>query len=173
MDLKKKLSQLRKEKGLTQLELAEALQVSRQAVSRWEVGTAVPALDNLVILSEVYGVPLDDLIQNETTVPAAQTEEKAPEGEVQEKTPPPSPLTVRVFKPRTALASLLLAVLLVGVGVLIGLNLPRKEKLDLGEQVMIKDLPPAQLEQTPTDIEDELNWLETTVKGLLEEEPSP
>ncbi len=173
MDLKKKLSQLRKEKGLTQLELAEALQVSRQAVSRWEVGTAVPTLDNLVILSEVYGVPLDDLIQNETTVPAAQTEEKAPEGEVQEKTPPPSPLTVRVFKPRTALASLLLAVLLVGVGVLIGLNLPRKEKLDLGEQVMIKDLPPAQLEQTPTDIEDELNWLETTVKGLLEEEPSP
>ena len=173
MDLKKKLSQLRKEKGLTQLELAEALQVSRQAVSRWEVGTAVPTLDNLVSLSEVYGVPLDDLIQNETTVPAAQTEEKAPEGEVQEKTPPPSPLTVRVFKPRTALASLLLAVLLVGVGVLIGLNLPRKEKLDLGEQVMIKDLPPAQLEQTPTDIEDELNWLETTVKGLLEEEPSP
>ena len=173
MDLKKKLSQLRKEKGLTQLELAEALQVSRQAVSRWEVGTAVPTLDNLVVLREVYGVPLDDLIQNETTVPAAQTEEKAPEGEVQEKTPPPSPLTVRVFKPRTALASLLLAVLLVGVGVLIGLNLPRKEKLDLGEQVMIKDLPPAQLEQTPTDIEDELNWLETTVKGLLEEEPSP
>lgn len=37
---------------------------------------------------------------------------------------------------------------------------------------MIKDLP-AQLERTPTDIEDELNWLETTVKGLLEEEPSP
>jgi transcriptional regulator with XRE-family HTH domain len=173
MDLKKKLSQLRKEKGLTQLELAEALQVSRQAVSRWEVGTAVPTLDNLVSLSEVYGVPLDDLIQNETTVPAAQMEEKAPEGEIQEEKPPPSPLPVRVFKPRTALASLLLAVLLVGVGVLIGLNLPRKEKLDLGEQVMIKDLPPAQLERTPTDIEDELNWLETTVKGLLEEEPSP
>ena len=145
MDLKKKLSQLRKEKGLTQLELAEALQVSRQAVSRWEVGTAVPTLDNLVSLS----------------------------GEIQEETLPPSPLPVRVFKPRTALASLLLAVLLVGVGVLIGLNLPRKEKLDLGEQVMIKDLPPAQLERTPTDIEDELNWLETTVKGLLEEEPSP
>ena len=100
-------------------------------------------------------------------------EEKAPEGEIQEETLPPSPLPVRVFKPRTALASLLLAVLLVGVGVLIGLNLPRKEKLDLGEQVMIKDLPPAQLERTPTDIEDELNWLETTVKGLLEEEPSP
>ena len=173
MELKEKLSRLRKEKGLTQLELAEALNVSRQAVSRWEVGTAVPTLDNLVSLSEVYGVPLDDLLQNETAVPAAQTEEKVPEREIQEKTPPPSPLTVRVFKPRTALASLLLAVLLVGVGVLIGLNLPRKEKLDLGEQVMIKDLPPAQLERTPTDIEDELNWLETTVKGLLEEEPSP
>ena len=136
------------------------------------------------IRQAVYSLPSDyrvGLVAYNTDIqtvivpgtPAAQMEEKAPEGEIQEETLPPSPLPVRVFKPRTALASLLLAVLLVGVGVLIGLNLPRKEKLDLGEQVMIKDLPPAQLERTPTDIEDELNWLETTVKGLLEEEPSP
>ena len=67
MELKEKLSQLRKEKGLTQLELAEMLNISRQAVSRWEVGTAIPALDNLVILSELYGVPLDDLVQKEVS----------------------------------------------------------------------------------------------------------
>ena len=67
MELRKKLSQLRKEKGLTQLELAEMLNVSRQAVSRWEVGSAVPTVDNLVSLSEVYGVPLDDLVRFEDT----------------------------------------------------------------------------------------------------------
>lgn len=64
MELKQKLSDLRRRKGLTQLELAEMLSVSRQAVSRWEVGTAVPSLDNLVSLSEVYGVPLDYLVHD-------------------------------------------------------------------------------------------------------------
>ena len=77
MDLKKKLSQLRKEKGLTQLELAEALQVSRQAVSRWEVGTAVPALDNLVSLSEVYGVPLDYFVHGHMEQPPEMPEKPA------------------------------------------------------------------------------------------------
>ena len=65
MELKKKLAGLRKGKGLTQLELAEALSVSRQAVSRWEVGTAVPSLDNLVSLSRLYGVPVDYLVHDE------------------------------------------------------------------------------------------------------------
>lgn len=69
MELKKKLSQLRKEKGLTQLELAEAMNVSRQAVSRWEVGSAVPTLDNLVSLSKVYSVPLDYLVHDEMEEP--------------------------------------------------------------------------------------------------------
>lgn len=69
MELRKKLSQLRKEKGLTQLELAEALNVSRQAVSRWEMGTAVPSLDNLVGLSEVYSVSLDYLVHDKIEKP--------------------------------------------------------------------------------------------------------
>ena len=65
MELKKKLSQLRKTRGLTQLELAEALKVSRQAVSRWEVGTAVPSLENLIALSNLYHVTLEYLIRDE------------------------------------------------------------------------------------------------------------
>lgn len=72
MELNNKLSQLRKNKGLTQLELAEALNVSRQAVSRWEVGTAVPTLDNLVALSRLYSVPLDDLVRDEREKPSEQ-----------------------------------------------------------------------------------------------------
>lgn len=48
MNLQDKLVQLRKRNGMSQLELAEALDVSRQAISKWELGTAIPTLDNLV-----------------------------------------------------------------------------------------------------------------------------
>lgn len=64
MNLHTKLVSLRKEKGLTQLDLAERLNVSRQAISRWEVGTAVPSIDNLKILGELYGVPVDYLLDD-------------------------------------------------------------------------------------------------------------
>lgn len=62
MDLQTRLVSLRKQKGLTQLDLAEKLNVSRQAISRWEVGAAVPSTDNLKVLSELYGVSVDYLL---------------------------------------------------------------------------------------------------------------
>lgn len=61
MELKEKLTQLRKEKGLSQLELAEIMDVSRQAVSRWETGLSIPSVDKLKRLSDLYGVSLDSL----------------------------------------------------------------------------------------------------------------
>lgn len=64
MNLPEKLTQLRKEKGLTQASLAETLNVSRQAISRWEVGTAVPSTDNLKVLSELYEVSVDYLLND-------------------------------------------------------------------------------------------------------------
>ena len=75
MELKQKLADLRKGKGLTQLELAEMLSVSRQAISRWEVGTAVPTLDNLVALSNLYHVPLDYLVHDKVEKPSKAPEE--------------------------------------------------------------------------------------------------
>ena len=66
MELKEKLVALRKEKGLTQLAVAEKLFVSRQAISRWESGVALPSTDNLKSLSELYGVPVDYLINKES-----------------------------------------------------------------------------------------------------------
>ncbi len=68
MSLAKKLVSLRTQKGLTQMDLAERLNVSRQAVSRWEVGAAVPSTDNLKILSELYGVSVDDILKGEAVV---------------------------------------------------------------------------------------------------------
>ena len=62
MKLEERLTALRKKKGLSQLELAEVLGVSRQAVSRWEVGASAPGMENLLALSRLYGVPLDELV---------------------------------------------------------------------------------------------------------------
>lgn len=62
MELNEKLVALRKKKGLSQAELAEAIKVSRQAISRWEVGTAIPSADNLMWLSKFYDVSMDELM---------------------------------------------------------------------------------------------------------------
>lgn len=65
-----KLAELRKKSKLTQSEVAEALGVSRQAVSRWETGEIIPSAKNRRRLSELYGEPLDDLVS--VNVPAPE-----------------------------------------------------------------------------------------------------
>ncbi len=68
MDLEKlgqRLYDLRKEHQYSQEELAEKINVSRQAVSRWERGEVAPDTENLICLSELYDVSLDELIQRE------------------------------------------------------------------------------------------------------------
>lgn len=57
-----RLAQLRKDKGYSQEEAAAALFVSRQAVSKWERGESAPDTDNLIALSKLYGMPLDELL---------------------------------------------------------------------------------------------------------------
>lgn len=75
MELKEKLAQLRKDHGLSQNDLAEKLNVSRQAVSRWEQGTAVPSSDNLIYLSRLYGITLDELVYGKEEIENEQAEE--------------------------------------------------------------------------------------------------
>jgi transcriptional regulator with XRE-family HTH domain len=67
MQFGEKLQQLRKERGLTQEELAEQLGVSRQAVARWETTGIYPEMDNLIRLSDCLGVTVDALVR---TAPA-------------------------------------------------------------------------------------------------------
>ena len=67
VSLAEKLVRLRKEKGLTQMELAGELHVSRQAISRWEAGYAMPGMDNLKLLSELYEVSVDFLLNDNLT----------------------------------------------------------------------------------------------------------
>lgn len=73
---REKLILLRKEKGLTQMQVAEDINVSRQAVSGWETGAVVPSIENLKSLSVLYGVPVDHLLSREERFLTETTEEK-------------------------------------------------------------------------------------------------
>lgn len=64
MKLEEKLVSLRKAKGLSQMKLAEKMNVSRQAISRWETGAAIPSSENLKYLSDLYSVSLDYLLSD-------------------------------------------------------------------------------------------------------------
>ena len=87
INLAEKLMSLRKEKGMSQMELAEKLNVSRQAISRWEVGAAVPSTDNLKMLSELYGVSVDYLLNDAVENPSKNTENQELLSERQRKNP--------------------------------------------------------------------------------------
>lgn len=63
----KKLTELRKHFSLSQEALAEKVGVSRQAISKWERGEASPDTDNLLSLSKIYNVSLDDLLGEKTS----------------------------------------------------------------------------------------------------------
>lgn len=67
MEMKDRLVQLRKKKNMTQADLAEALNVSRQAVSRWETGVSLPSTENLIELSKLYEVGVDVILGRERT----------------------------------------------------------------------------------------------------------
>lgn len=66
---------LRTDKNLSQDELAEKLYISRQAVSKWENGDATPDLDNLVKLSEIFTVSLDELVNGKKSVPTKEEDD--------------------------------------------------------------------------------------------------
>lgn len=65
MELNEKLLQLRKKNGFTQAELAEKLNVSRQSVSNWELGTVTPSIERLKALSQLYNVPWESFLSDE------------------------------------------------------------------------------------------------------------
>ncbi|MGX7024956.1 helix-turn-helix domain-containing protein [Vagococcus hydrophili] len=76
MTLGRRLKQVRVEKGFSQAEVADFLNISRQSISRWETDKAYPDLDNLVELSKYYEVSIDELL----------TETKVLQHEINQKT---------------------------------------------------------------------------------------
>ena len=65
IEIANKLLQLRKEKGLSQEQLAQKLGISRQAISKWERAEASPDTDNLIELAKLYDISLDELLLHE------------------------------------------------------------------------------------------------------------
>lgn len=74
MELGEKLCFLRKKRGISQLELAEILNVSRQAVSRWEQGGSTPSTENLVSLGRLYDISVDVLVNDDLQLPLDGTQ---------------------------------------------------------------------------------------------------
>lgn len=68
MMLQEKLKELRKQSGLTQEQTAEKLSVSRAAIARWETGKGIPDISNLIAISELFEISLDELIKGDSKV---------------------------------------------------------------------------------------------------------
>ena len=116
MELNERLAQLRKEHGLSQNDLADQLKVSRQAVSRWEQGLAMPSSDNLIYLSKLYGITLDELIY-----PRYESKEQKTTQDMKEE-------HIENQKKKNGLLPLFIAVLL---GLIIGIAVSSSEKAEI------------------------------------------
>ena len=79
MEFHEKLQELRKNRGLTQEELAEALYVSRTAISKWESGRGMPGIESLKAISKFFAVTLDDLLSSEELLVIAEDDHKQKE----------------------------------------------------------------------------------------------
>lgn len=77
MEFHEKLQELRKGRGLTQEELAEALFVSRTAISKWESGRGYPSIDSLKEIASYFSVSIDDLLSGEQLIFIAEKENKS------------------------------------------------------------------------------------------------
>ena len=76
MEFHEKLQELRKNKGLTQEELAKELFVSRTAISKWESGKGYPSIDSLKEISKFFSVTIDELLSSEELITAAKEENR-------------------------------------------------------------------------------------------------
>ena len=74
MEIGNKISELRKKKGLSQEELAEKLDVSRQAVAKWESGQVYPDISNLIQISNLFNVTVDYLVRDQECMISLEAE---------------------------------------------------------------------------------------------------
>ena len=76
MEFNEKLQEMRKSRSMTQEELAEALFVSRSAISKWESGRGYPSIDSLKEMSRFFSVTVDDLICSDEMISVAENEKR-------------------------------------------------------------------------------------------------
>ena len=108
MEFNNRLYQLRKQRGFSQEELASRLNVSRQTVSKWEVGDSTPDMEKLAAMSELFDVSLDQLVLGK----------EAPQGEVPAKSELVSIINEKVLTPdnkKKAKSALKIAAIIAGI----------------------------------------------------------
>ena len=79
MEFHEKLLELRKQRGLTQEELAQALYISRTAVSKWESGRGYPSIDSLKAIARFFCVTVDDLLSGDEVLTIAEEDNRQKE----------------------------------------------------------------------------------------------
>ena len=147
------LMQARRQRGLSQEEVAEALDVSRQAVSRWETGAAAPTTDNLIRLSQLYGVSLDALIRS-GPLPRPEVVPVETVAKTETETPPAPEGAGKRRLPRWALAGLVALLCLLAMALAYHLGTIQKEEpvsIPIGDLATksIDSLPQVTLELYP------------------------
>ena len=147
MELRDKLILLRKEKELSQADLAEILNVSRQAISRWEVGTSIPSMDNLSALSRLYNVSVDSLMRPdnnaETIVKEQVNNEEKEEANIKRSYSD----FLKIVKNRTLFASLALLAFAIVIVSFIVFFQKDIEKKELSETKKVISLESDELDQ--------------------------
>lgn len=108
MTLGQKIFGLRNKQKMSQGDLAEKLNVSRQSISKWETDASVPELDKLIMLSDLFNITIDELVRDE--LPEMSTDE------VKEATPKSSPETVVISKQMST--QKIIGFILLGAGII-------------------------------------------------------
>ena len=85
MEFHEKLQELRRQKGITQQELADALYVSRTAVSKWESGRGYPQIDSLKAIGGFFGITVDELLSGEELLCIAEEDGRAKENRFRDR----------------------------------------------------------------------------------------
>lgn len=108
MTLGQKIFELRNKQKMSQGDLAEKLNVSRQSISKWETDASVPELDKLIMLSDLFNITMDELVRDE--LPEKDTDEK------KESTEKRSPETVVINKQMST--QKIIGFILLGAGII-------------------------------------------------------
>lgn len=143
MKLEERLRDLRQAAGLSQADIAERMDVSRQAVSRWETGAGTPSMENLIELSRLYGVTMDELVHGGI---AAEEEQVLPEQP--ETAEPPRQAERRPGGRKIAVwAAAVLCLLALAAGICIGYIAAPKEEDN--EILLMEDMKGEEVERIP------------------------
>ena len=162
MKLCEKLYELRRAAGLSQEELAERLNVSRQAVSKWENGAAQPELSKLVELSRLYGVSVDELLSLEE---AEKGDAKAA-ASVDASTPAPAQETLAAPK-KVRRQKLLLGAAAVCLALAVGLALYNNHRVKQLER-QVGSLQ-SQIMSVQSSLSSQIAGISSSVREAMEE----